>query len=247
MWTPDSLAETLTQQLGAPVQVTFTRSRSTPVQAKAPTPGPFAQAGADLRLHTFFTEAPTEVVTDLAHWLRVGKRARAASQRLDAYIHASVAQLPAKTPRRIHLNPSGSHYELLPLLEVVRAQEFPDNFTAPPRDSPALPLPAITWSQQNPRGKLRSLRLGSYNRERNLVRIHPLLDDKLVPEFFVRYIIFHELLHAVHKSLKDTAGRWVHHSQAFRQREAQYPDYQAALKWEAKGLWTVAKKQRKQR
>lgn len=247
MWTADSLAQALTRELGAPVQITFTRSRSTPVQAKAPTPGPFAKAGANLRLHMFFAEAPIEVVNDLAQWLRSGKRARAASQRLDTWIHTSVAQLPAKAPRRIRLNPNGSHYELLPLLEIVRAQEFPEHFAADSTPPRALPLPAITWSQQNPRGKLRSLRLGSYNRERDLIRIHPLLDDKRVPEFFVRYIIFHELLHAVHKSLKDPSGRWVHHSQAFRQRESEYPDYQAALKWEAKGLWTVAKKQRKGR
>ncbi|MFT5058674.1 MAG: hypothetical protein ACI89E_001453 [Planctomycetota bacterium] len=250
MWTTDTLAQALTQELGAPVQVRFTRSRSTPVQAKALGSGPFARAGVDLGLHVFFVEAPLETVTDLGHWLRVGRRARAASQRLDGWIQDRVAHLPAKAPRRVRLKPDGAVHQLLPLMESVRFQEFPDHFasaTEKHHGAAGAALPAITWSQQNTKGKMRSLRLGSYSREPDLVRIHPLLDDASVPEFFVRYIIFHELLHAVHPSHKDPAGRWVHHSRTFRQRERQYPDYERALRWEHKDLWSVAKKQRKLR
>ncbi|MDF1838725.1 MAG: hypothetical protein P1V35_12715 [Planctomycetota bacterium] len=252
MWTTDTLARALTQELGAPVQVRFTRSRSTPVQAKALGYGPFKSAGVDLGLHGFFEEAPVETVQDLGHWLRVGRRARLASQRLDQWIQARVALLPAKAPRRVRVKTQGQHYDLIPLLHSVGAQEFPRHFgfENPPLDDPAkdlLPLPAITWSQQNPRGKLKSLRLGSYSKDRNLVRIHPLLDDPRAPEFFVRYIIFHELLHAIHPSHRSPGGRWVHHSPTFRRRESRYPDYARALQWEQKDLWSLAKKIRRKR
>ncbi len=246
MWTPDTLARALTQELGAPVQVRFTRSRSTPVQAKALGYGPFKKAGVDLGLHGFFVEAPAETIGDLGHWLRVGRRARLASQRLDRWIQDQVALLPAKAPRRVRVKTQGACHDLTALMESVRAQEFPAHFE--PESGGSTPLPAITWSQQNVRGKLKSLRLGSYSKERNLVRIHPLLDDSGAPEFFVRYIIFHELLHAVHPSHRSPGGRWVHHSPAFRRRESQYPDFERALRWEQKDLWALAKKiRRKQR
>ncbi len=240
MWTTDSLAQALTQELGAPVQVQFTRSRSTPVQAKAMGFGPFAKAGVHLSLHRFFEDAPPATVADLGHWLRVGKRARAASQRLDHWIQTRVSDLPTRAPRRMRLKTCGEHYDLPPLLETVRLQEFPDHFTED--DANSLALPAITWSQQSTKSKLRSLRLGSYNKERNLVRIHPILDDPEAPEFFVRYIIFHELLHAVHPSFKGPGGRWVHHCRDFRQSESQYPDFERALAWEQKDLWTLVRR-----
>lgn len=241
MWTADSLAQALTQELGAPVQVQFTRSRSTPVQAKAMGYGPFAKAGVHLSLHGFFKDVPHATVADLAHWLRVGRRAHAGCKRLDDWIQSQVAGLPPKTPRRVRLKTNGEHHDLTPLMESVRLQEFPGEF------SDTLPLPAITWSQQSTKSKLRTLRLGSYNKASNLVRIHPVLDDPKAPEFFVRYVIFHELLHAVHPTFKGPGGRWVHHSREFRQRESLYPDFERALAWEQKDLWTLAKRKKKKK
>ncbi len=241
MWTADSLAQALTQELGAPVQVQFTRNRSTPVQAKAMGPGPFAKAGVHLSLHGFFKDAPPATVADLAHWLRVGRRARAACKRLDHWIQTRVADLPAKTPRRVRLRTNGEHHSLVPLMELVRQQEFQNAF------SDTLPLPAITWSQQGTKSKLRTLRLGSYNKTSNLIRIHPVLDDPKAPEFFLRYIIFHELLHVVYPTFKGPGGRWVHHSKEFRRRESQYPDYGRALAWEQKDLWILARRRNKKK
>ncbi len=98
-------------------------------------------------------------------------------------------------------------------------------------------VPTITWSRANVRARQRSIRLGSYSTERNLIRVHARLDQAGIPERFVRYIVFHELLHAVFPSYKDTAGRWVHHSPAFKAREMRFPDYRFALEFEKRKLF----------
>jgi hypothetical protein len=74
-----------------------------------------------------------------------------------------------------------------------------------------------------------------------VVRIHPVLDQPLVPEWFVRFILFHELLHAELDTSGASAGfeappatgaRRRFHGPEFRRRERAYPDYRRALEWE---------------
>ncbi len=250
MQTLASLTQILSRTLEAPVQVELGRSRTRPVQAKALRPGTFAQGGAALRLHRMFLDAPDDIIVDMGQWLRVGKRARGACARLDAWMNQALEALPSPAPREVTLRPAGRAHDLTALQREVILAEFPDSFALPPaagewplQDSAQtkdrLPLPAITWGRGSTRRKTRSLRLGSFVGESNLIRIHPKLDRPSVPARFVRYIVFHELLHALYPSHKDPAGRWVHHTRAFRTREAQYPDYAWALRWEREQLFRV--------
>jgi hypothetical protein len=68
------------------------------------------------------------------------------------------------------------------------------------------------------------------------VRIHPALDRGDVPEWFVRYVLMHEILHAALPPRLGKGRRWVHHGPEFRAREGEYVDYQRALKWEERNL-----------
>lgn len=61
--------------------------------------------------------------------------------------------------------------------------------------------------------------------------MHSALDHPEVPEFFVRFIIFHEMLHAELK-VQDKRGRRCIHSREFRRREHAHPDFERAKKWE---------------
>ncbi len=67
------------------------------------------------------------------------------------------------------------------------------------------------------------------------IRIHPALDKPDVPRFFVAFIVFHEMLHQLFPSERDT-GRHVHHPRAFRDREKAFPLYEAAMTWEREHL-----------
>ena len=92
--------------------------------------------------------------------------------------------------------------------------------------------PTIAWSvstaQRLPR---KSIKLGSYAAEGAVVRIHPALDQAFVPAFFVRWIIFHELLH--HRLRDDLlARRGPPHPPHFRALERLHPRHDEACDWE---------------
>jgi hypothetical protein len=51
----------------------------------------------------------------------------------------------------------------------------------------------ITWGRKTrPRaGRRTSIKLGSYSATERLIRVHPVLDQRWVPRYFVEYIVYH--------------------------------------------------------
>lgn len=221
----------LSERFGVPMRVVFGRSRTSPVQARTYRPRGSAHAGWEVRLHRMFAGAPDDVRDALAKWLKNGRRSRAAADRLDAWIHAALAELPPRH-RTIRLAPRGRAYDLGALSAPLFADEFAADF-APSAD---VERPHVTWGRRSPSRSRRSLRLGSFEPESRVVRIHPVLDQPGVPDWFVRFVLKHEILHAVIPSYRDDAGRWVHHPPEFRERERSWPEYEPAVEWERRNL-----------
>jgi len=73
-------------------------------------------------------------------------------------------------------------------------------------------------------------RLGHYDPVHHTVALSPVLDSPSVPRFVVRYVVFHELLHAAFDDAS-TGGLRRHHSSAFRRAETAYPDCARAQKF----------------
>ena len=72
------------------------------------------------------------------------------------------------------------------LSSEIRRDYFPD---APPL--------RIEWGRKPNRKRRRSIRLGSYHRGTELIRIHPYLNTSDVPSWFIQSIIHHEYLHYI--------------------------------------------------
>ena len=85
----------------------------------------------------------------------------------------------------------------------------------------------IGWGRarvrRNGRNRAKSIRFGSWNPTTGTIRVHPILDDPLVPASFVRYIVFHEMLHVV-VPVAQRNGRRYSHSAEFRALEKSFPD-----------------------
>ncbi|MBA2663637.1 MAG: hypothetical protein H0U74_15210 [Bradymonadaceae bacterium] len=113
----------------------------------------------------------------------------------------------------------GAHHDLQSMLDVIRAELGLDGF----EDI------AITWGRDG-RGR-RSIRFGSYDFDQRLIRVHPVLDQDWVPDFFVAFIVYHEILHAVHPPNRNNSRRCVH-TPEFREMEMRYAHYNEALAWE---------------
>lgn len=106
----------------------------------------------------------------------------------------------------------GIHFNLDRELRTVRDRYFPG-------------LEArIRWGKASAprRRKRRSIRMGSWDEEKNLIRIHPALDQEWVPLEYMHFLIYHELCHAVAKPVYSRRGNRIHHSD-FQALEEQYP------------------------
>jgi predicted metal-dependent hydrolase len=94
----------------------------------------------------------------------------------------------------------------------------------------------ITWSG-NP-GKMAQFkrRLGSFDPNTRLIKIHRLLDNACVPEYFINFIVYHEMLHHVFPPKKGKKSRrYVHHA-VFKNHEKQFQEYHLAQEWIKKNL-----------
>lgn len=175
-----------------------------------------------LRLHHMFLGANSGVIHALAAWL-VKPSCRKSGAVIDAFIREHrhlVRKRPAGTRR---LAVVGRYFNLKTFYDEVNAGHFGGTVNA-----------AITWGRRPAPGRRRSIRFGSYSLEQNLIRIHPFLDSEHVPEYFVRYIVYHEMLHA-HLGIEESeTGRRRIHTAEFKRIERTYPDFDRAEAWQAK-------------
>ena len=177
-----------------------------------------------VRMNAIFAEAPLDVAESVAKWMRNGRRSRRACRRLDEWIAEVEPRL--QPAREVRLRQEGEHHDLDPIMNTLLSGEFGSSRFEDP-------APRITWGRRSSSRPRRSLQLGSYDPETAIIRIHPVLDQPAVPYFFVRYVVFHELLHAV---LGDEpagpGGRRPHHGPRFQRAEQAYEDYDRALRWQ---------------
>lgn len=212
----DTLQTELERRSGMRVQLRITNNRSTVMSVK------FGHGGmsARLSLHHMFVQAPPEVVAALAHWVK-HPRSRKHAALLNGFIREHNHLIAPRKERAVPLATRGKVYDLRAIFDEVNAAEFGGRVDA-----------RITWGKMPPLRRRRSIRFGSYSPQEHLIRMHPLLDDAAIPAFFVRYIVFHEMLHA-DLGIEERDGRRVIHSKAFLARERAYADFAAAERWMA--------------
>lgn len=184
--------------------------------------------GLVVRMHRMFLRAPPQVQEALARYIRGGDRQ--ASLTLDRYIEAHrwmIRKVPAHhRRRRFDLRTQGQHHDLAAHFDRLRHRYFAGR---------RLDC-AITWSKV-PRARLprRTIKLGSYSADARLIRIHPALDQARVPAYFLRWILFHEMLHHLHGIRYEGARRRVH-TPAFAEDEKRYIHLERARQWERENL-----------
>lgn len=210
------IQHTIAAATKVPVRIVLTENRRTIISTQK------RDGGLVVRLHRMFLRAGPTIVTALGRYL--SRSDARASRLVSEYIESQRGQVRA--PRPHTLRQEGHHHDLAALFDEVNQAEF----------GGAIEGISITWGRHGSRaGRRRSIRLGTYTREERLVRVHPALDVLWVPRFFVRYIVFHELLHHVEPEI-ERGGRTEFHTERFRARERAYVDYGRAITWERENL-----------
>jgi len=181
--------------------------------------------GYRLRLHRMFVGAEPRTVRALARY--VVHNDRRASTLLGDYIerHQHIIRQQKRRPRQMNLRTAGWHHDLQAIFERLNAAHFAGGLEA-----------RITWGPVTARGKRRrSIKMGSFAVEDRIIRIHPALDQDCVPDYFVAWIVYHEMLHGKHEVRREN-GRRRFHSAAFLAEERQFPEYDRACAWEKQNL-----------
>lgn len=211
-----ALRARISAALGLPIELVLTDNRRTMIASRR------RGQRVEVRLHRMFVDAPNHVLEELLCYLAEGDPR--SSRVLSAFVEENRHRV--KPRRRIVLRTRGRHHDLM----AIFAQVVDDFFPGGVGDV------RITWGKMPPqrRGR-RSIRLGTYTHDLELVRIHPALDQAEVPRFFVEFVVFHEVLHHVVPARR-VGSRIDYHPPEFRARERQHPAYADALRWEAEHL-----------
>jgi len=122
-----------------------------------------------------------------------------------------------KRKKRIILRPTGSVYNLQEMCDTLNREYFDAKLDL-----------RISWFGRGEVIPKTRITFGSYNHQLKLIKINRLLDKQDVPEYFVRYIVYHEMLHNLLPPMRRKKGRHHIHHRAFKQREKKFPHYMEA-------------------
>jgi len=212
-----AVADTLAALLGESVQLTVTENTSTMVSFRR-------QDGLlRMRVHRIFLNAPVDVICALAQY---AEGRRHAGKAIDAFVKENLDAIQrVREERHRHgLRAKGIFHDLEEIFDDLNRRYFDSKIEA-----------WIGWGRSGPQRRRRSIRMGVYLHDSRVIRIHPALDRPEVPGYFVRYVVFHEMLHQAHPP-RTIGGRRVMHTPEFRAAERAYPDYGRAITWEERNI-----------
>lgn len=177
-----------------------------------------------VRISDLLRTAPPEVIRGLAFMLVARLLSRKAAPEHER-VYRSFAFAPEtlraseiarkQRGRKVISTSTGRVYDLEKLFKRLNRRHFDD----------AIEKPTLTWSQR----RARSI-LGHHDSAHDTITISKALDSPEVPEWFVEYILFHEMLHIKYPA-RIINGRRYYHTPAFRTEERSYPRYAQAQEW----------------
>lgn len=204
---------------GGPVQMGVTDNRRRMVTQTR------SRGRLRVRVHMMFLGAAERIKNALVSYVVHGDRE--ASQVVGEFIEQNLHRIRASRKAPGQLRTAGLAHDLDAILHDVNTRYF----------SGTVSDVLITWGRNTkPRANKRvSIKLGSYSAVERLIRIHPVLDQRWVPRYFVAYIVYHELLHHLVPEVR-VAGRSLLHPPEFLRREREFQKFSRAMAWEQKHI-----------
>lgn len=126
----------------------------------------------------------------------------------------------------LRLRQEGKHFDLRELFDEVNERYFRQR----------LRHYKVEWGRRRKQPPKDSFVFGTIQEEDRVIRIHPLLDQAFVPRWYLKYVLYHEMLHSVVRDKTLRGGRRRVHTEEFNRRERAYRNYQRARRWEEQNL-----------
>jgi hypothetical protein len=128
--------------------------------------------------------------------------------------------------RHLNLRQEGEHFDLGAIFDHLNKRYFRGR----------LRNYKVEWGRRRKHRPKDHFVFGTIQEEDRVIRIHPLLDQAFVPRWFLKYVLYHEMLHSVVPDKLLRSGRRRVHTEEFNRRERQFRSYHRARRWEEQNL-----------
>lgn len=207
------LKESLEDRIGKKLHLKINDNRSTMLSVK------WEADCTRVSLHRMFLKAPLKVMQDLTGYLKQEKKNLTPD--VKAYIEKSLQtfdyshQLDLKK-----LQVKGKEYHLQSIYDQLNEEYFEKKLKL-----------SITWFGNTKRANRSRITFGLYYDPLKLIKINRLLDQPYFPIYFVRYVVYHEMLHYVCPTYVDERGVKQIHSKEFKTKEKEFKEFEQAQSW----------------
>jgi hypothetical protein len=128
--------------------------------------------------------------------------------------------------RQLNLRHEGKYFDLRKIFDRLNERHFRGR----------LRNYHVVWGRRRKHRPKDHFVFGTIQEEDRIIRINPLLDQPFVPVWFLKYILYHEMLHSVVPDKDLGNGRRCVHTEEFNRREQKFPGYRRARRWEDQNL-----------
>ena len=212
------LQDNISRLVNKPVHLTITDNIYSMISIRP------SRGACHIRLHHMFLEADADIIDSLANFIR--SRSKKAPSVLRDFVAANSAKIRKSESRsqRTMTRQRGHFFDLKALFQEVNSEYFENMIDCP-----------ITWGANRRVRNQNSIKLASYSDRTRTIRVNPVLDRSYVPQYVVKGIIYHEMLHH-HLGVELQNGRKIAHSKTFRLLESRYRHYNRLHAWKEKNL-----------
>src|SRR5689334_20879721 len=137
-----------------------------------------------------------------------------------------VSALKLPMQRQFAFAEQGRYFNLRKIFDKLNARYFENQLQGY----------VIQWGRKRRQRPKDYIVFGTIQEEDRMIRIHPLLDQAFVPTWFIEFVVYHEMLHAVVPDEYDGSGRRIVHHDKFQERERRFHWFRRAKNWEQEHL-----------
>jgi hypothetical protein len=176
-----------------------------------------------VRMHWMFLNAGHEVIREIVDFIKT-RKGRTPLIRKFINDNQTCLRRREQSAKPVKALTQGRFHNLSEIFASLNNEYFSGRITA-----------TISWGKGNVQRTVKKRTLGSYCVQTDTIRINPVLDKKNVPRYFIRYVVYHEMLHSTLRGERKNGRRSVH-PPAFRKRERLFKDYARAISWERRWI-----------
>src|SRR5438034_503050 len=117
--------------------------------------------------------------------------------------------------QQLKLRQEWTHFDLRPMFDELNKEYFRGGLRGY----------NVMWGRRRKHRPRENFIFGTIQEEDRVIRINPALDQPFVPPWFLRYVLYHEMLHSVVPDQTLSRNRRRVHTDEFKRRDLVFPQY----------------------